>query len=443
LSETRDIAVADLLLDQENARLGAPQKSQQATYLALAKELKGQLVSLARDIVEQGTDPTALVAVIEVGAGRYRVLEGNRRVLALKALETPSIVKGGLSAAEQKKLEELSSKFLENPIDEVACVVFESEDEANHWIVLRHTGSHGGAGLVTWDANEADRFRSRKGAGTRDIAGQVLDFLDRVDGPGESRGIITTLRRVINNSAAREAFGLVKVGDQLQSVYPATEVAKGIRKIVSDLRSREIKTKHVYDAEDIGKYVKGFSAEELPDPSTKLATAVPLGELTITKAASARSSRAKSRAKSKGPRTTLIPKGCKINATGRINTIYNELLKMSVDEFPNACAVTLRVFVELSIDYEISKRPQLVGKADPNSNLAKRLKELASDMKTNGEIDDDLYKAVVRIADTKGIMAASATTFNQFVHNRYVHPSPSELRTAWDELQPFLEQVMN
>ena len=442
MHETRDIPVADLLLDQDNARLGTRQTSQQTVYLSLAKELNAQLVTLARDIVDQGTDPTALAAVVETDGGRYRVLEGNRRVLALKALETPSIVKGGLTPGEQKKLEDLSRRYADNSIDEITCVVFDTEEEAYHWIVLRHTGAHGGAGLVSWDANEADRFRSRKGSGERDIAGQVLDFLDRADGASDSKGIITTLRRILNNSSAKEAFGLIRVDGQLQSWYPADEVIKGLRKVVGDLRSREIKTKHVYDAEDIGKYVKGFSSNELPSSSTKLAKPVALGELTISKGSPSKP-RAKSRPRAKGPRTTLIPRSCKINApSGRINAIYNELLSISVDEFPNACSVTLRVFVELSVDHEISKRPHLKGKADPNTSLAKRLKELAADMKSNGEIDQDLHKAVVRIADARGVMAASTMTFNQFVHNKYVHPLPSELRTAWDELQPFMEKVL-
>jgi hypothetical protein len=103
----------------------------------------------------------------------------------------------------------------------------------------------------------------------------------------------------------------------------------------------------------------------------------------------------------------------------------------------------LRVFVELAVDSEVAKRPNLKGKADPNTTLAKRLKELAGDMKAKAEIDSDLHKAVIRIADTRGIMAANTQTFNQFLHNRYVHPVPSELRTAWDELQPFMEKVLS
>lgn len=442
--EARDIAVADLLLDQDNARLGASQTSQPATYLALAKELKGQLVVLAKDIVEQGTtDPTALVAVVEAEGGRYRVLEGNRRILALKALETPSIVKGGLSPGEQKKLEDLSKLYAENPIDEIRCVIFDSDEEAYHWIVLRHTGANGGAGIVNWDANEADRFRARKGYGARDIAGQALDFLERADGPGESRGIITTLRRILNNSSAKQAFGLVRADGVLQSVYPADEAAKGLRKVVDDLRSKRVRTKHVYDAEDIANYVKSFGSDDLPNPSTRLPKPVALGELTVSPVLGSKP-RPRPKRKLKGPRPTLIPKDCRINApAGRINAIYNELLTARVDELPNACAVTLRVFVELGIDHEIGRRAHLKGKADPNTTLAKRLKELASDMKMRGEIDEDLYKAVVRIADGKGVMATSTMTFNQYVHNRYVHPIPSELRTQWDELQPFMEKVLS
>jgi hypothetical protein len=35
----------------------------------------------------------------------------------------------------------------------------------------------------------------------------------------------------------------------------------------------------------------------------------------------------------------------------RINAIYYELLSLAVEQYPNACAVLLRVFVELSIDH--------------------------------------------------------------------------------------------
>jgi len=443
--QTQSIPVVDLLLDQENARLGATQTSQQAVYLALAKLLKGKFVVLAQHIVDNGLDPMALPAVVATDAGRYRVLEGNRRVLALKALETPSIVKGGLPPAEQRKLELLAANYAEGPLDEIDCAVFDREEDAYPWIELRHTRAHLGASLESWDANEADRFKERKGRGSRDAAGQVLDFLDKVDGPAVNKGVISTLRRMLNNKSAREALGIVREDGQMRSHYPTAEVVKGLRRIVGDIRDKNIRTKDVYDAADIRAYVAGFSPGELPDPARRTPVTVPLTELQVVKPAP-RDGRPKPppKPKPKPPRTrsTLIPRECKINApTTRLTAIYNELLLLNVDQFPNACAVTLRVFVELAVDHEVTKRPHLAGKADPVTTLAKRLKELATDMKSKGEIEEDLRKAVTRIADGRG-MAASTMTFNQFVHNKYVHPTPSDLRTAWDELQPFMEKVL-
>ena len=440
MHEIKGIPVADLLLDPENARLADTQASQPAVYVALARELKAQLVDLAKDIVDHGMDPTALTAVIRTDGGRYTVLEGNRRILALKALETPSIVKGGLPPGEQKKLEAQARTYASNPVDDVQCVLFDTEEDAEHWIILRHTSGHGGASLVPWDANEADRYKARKGRGTRDIAGQVIDFVDGVDGAGDSRGIISTLRRILNNKTARDTLGLVRAGDQLSSVYPADEVIKGLRKIVDDLRTKQIRTKHVYDAEGISDYVRSFKRNELPVKSKRLTATVKLAELTMAKPSAPKQ---KPRTRTTRPRNTLIPRTCTINASGRLNNIYNELLKIDVDSYPNACSVMLRVFVELAVDQEISKRGHLKGKADPNTTLAKRLKELAGDMETSGDIENDLKRAVARIADNaRGNLAANTMTLNQFVHNRYVHPQPNELRTAWDELQPFMEAVL-
>lgn len=164
MPQTQSIPVVDLLLDQENARLGATQTSQQAVYLALAKLLKGKFVVLAQHIVDNGLDPMALPAVVATDAGRYRVLEGNRRVLALKALETPSIVKGGLPPAEQRKLELLAANYAEGPLDEIDCAVFDREEDAYPWIELRHTRAHLGASLESWDANEATDSRSARAA---------------------------------------------------------------------------------------------------------------------------------------------------------------------------------------------------------------------------------------------------------------------------------------
>jgi hypothetical protein len=76
MAEVGEIAVADLLLDEANARFPEPQASQQQACLALAKLQGGRaLVGMAEDIVAHGMDPTNLpvVAPTSDSRKRYRV----------------------------------------------------------------------------------------------------------------------------------------------------------------------------------------------------------------------------------------------------------------------------------------------------------------------------------------------------------------------------------
>jgi hypothetical protein len=160
MPEIVDIPLADLLLDVENPRLIETQQTQQDTARELAARQGEALLRLAQDIVEHGTDPTTLVAVVPTGDRhkRYQVVEGNRRVLALRALESPSLVASAFTSSRNRKLASLAKRYAAQPIDRVTCVLFSSEDEARHWVELRHTGQNLGAGLVEWGAEEKDRF---------------------------------------------------------------------------------------------------------------------------------------------------------------------------------------------------------------------------------------------------------------------------------------------
>lgn len=138
----------------------------------------------------------------------------------------------------------------------------------------------------------------------------------------------------------------------------------------------------------------------------------------------------------------MIPQSCQLDVgPPRINSIYNELLKLSADQYTNACSVTLRVFVELSVDHYLVQESLMTDSDRRKAPLAKRLKTAADNLKQNGAIDTQLKDAVYRIADNRRELSASTMTFNQYVHNEYVYPRAGELRIAWDELQPFIEKL--
>lgn len=448
-----EISVSDLLLDSGNARLGEEQPSQQATIHALASQQGRRLVKLAENIVANGLDPAQLFTVIATSDKKhgYVVLEGNRRTLALKALETPALVQSALPASDFRKLLTLADRFASRPIESVQCMLYDLAEEAAavSFVMSRHGGAQEGVGLVEWDSDEKDRFRVRHGVNAvRSYSGQVLDFIDELDGSTASKArITTTLQRILKSRPVQAAIGLEVVNGELVTRYPADQVAKGLRKIVDDLRSQRVKVPNVYNDEQRRDYIRTFTSTELPDPMTALAQPVRLAALASGTASSPVTTKpknptSKSKSKPKLPRTTVATRGAKLNPSlPRINSVYNELVTLNADTYPNAGSVLFRVFVELSVDDYVMAHKLMTEQQRRSTALAKRMKAANDHLHNSGAIADGLHKTVEHVANSTHGLAAGMTTLNQYVHNSYSFPKPSELRTSWDELQPFLEAI--
>ena len=447
MAQIVEIALADLLVDPRNARLTEEQPSQQSTLLAIARQQGKRLLKLANDIVEYGLDPTALPAVVATNdqRKRYLVIEGNRRVVALKSLETPSLIASAFDAKDKKKLQRLAEQFAQKPIATISCSLFDNEKELAHWVTIRHTGQNEGVGLVEWGAEEKDRYSTRYGQ--RSPAGQILDFVDKCgllsDAAQQSKKeVISNLVRLISSPVLREKVGINISNGKVQMLYPASEVAKSLTHIVEDLKTEKIKVADIYNKDARTAYAEALTLNVLPEPTKRLGTPVTLGSETKTATPSVKTKQKEKPRKLQTERTVLIPQGCQLNITlPRINLIYNELSTLSADQYPNACSVLLRVFIELSVDNYIIENSIMSDDERKNQKLAKRLKDVAADLKSKNKIDSQLEIAAQKIADSKFILAASTITFNQYVHNQFVFPKATELRMAWDELQPFVEKL--
>lgn len=95
------VKVADLKLDLENPRLGQGLKSQPDAIHAMLRAEGKKTLELAQDILENGLNVAERPMVIRADDDpkRYVVLEGNRRLTALRILAQPSS-----AAAAVKKL---------------------------------------------------------------------------------------------------------------------------------------------------------------------------------------------------------------------------------------------------------------------------------------------------------------------------------------------------
>ncbi len=93
--EIQAIVPANLLIDEQNPRIAIPNEGQHKALQSLAEHLKSKLSALASHIVAHGINPSDLPIVMPVPnrPGFYIVLEGNRRIAALRAMETPEAIR--------------------------------------------------------------------------------------------------------------------------------------------------------------------------------------------------------------------------------------------------------------------------------------------------------------------------------------------------------------
>jgi hypothetical protein len=450
MTEQKEIPLSKLLLDLENPRLAEGQQNQLDSLHAMLRAEGRKTLALAESISAEGVSPSERLIVMpsEKDPAEFVVLEGNRRLVALRILADPTLATIVLTPAQQKNLAKWSAEYMKRgAVQAIECVTFSSRDEANPWIERRHQGEQAGVGIVPWGATEAARFAARQ-SGKEGPELQVLDYVDQHGQLDETTReklqnvAITNLERLISDKIVRDKIGLLVDADgRVLTRYPAKETLRGLTKIISDLANNKIKVSDIYTAKHRQNYLGKFKASDLPTPSKALPAPVPLTggtELPPT----ALPSPTKKAAPAPKPRMTLIPTSCKLNVTAtKTGNIYRELKQLRLEDYPNAISVLLRVFLELSVDGAITKDQLMTEQQLAGSKLRDKLVRVAEHLKSKGKLDEQKVKAVKKTAADQHLIYSSVTTFHQYVHNQNFSASPTDLRTAWDNLQFFFEAI--
>ncbi|MBU0612305.1 hypothetical protein KKB58_02710, partial [Patescibacteria group bacterium] len=385
--------------------------------------------------------------------GIFTVLEGNRRITALKLLHTPSLAEKNKPL--RKRFESLTEAFKKNPVNMVQCIIFPDKEEAARWIELKHTGENKGIGTVNWNTQQKERFIEKK-KGKASLPLQVIEFIKKNSSQDEDtlKTIAsipaTNLGRLIGDPDVREALGLKTSHGKLTTNLQKEEVLKGLVKIAKDLIHKDFKVNSIYYKKDREKYIEGLKKDDLPDYSKKaeehwsLDSPPPTAPANKTINKKTQPSKNTPRSKTLSTnRTVLIPSSCPLNINGapRINEIYWELRRIKIDDFKNAAAVILRVFLELSANHYIEKN-SIETKKNPKkeSTLAGKIQAICTFMENKKILTRDRLKGI-RMATTSQDSIFSTDTFNAYVHNRHFSPSSILLKETWDNMQEFMQKV--
>ncbi len=455
--EEKLIIIPDILLDPENPRHDIIDSQRELIHV-MVQDQQDKLAKLAKDIVGYGINPgeQTLVMPHEDSETQFIVLEGNRRIAALKILHTPGLLPSTASRSLKKQFADLHRDFIKNPILDLKCVVFPNREAASHWIFLKHTGENQGVGTVSWNASVKRRFEARQNKASVEL--QIIDFLLSQQAlTKEEKEFIrtmssTTVRRIINDPDVRAALGLFKEDGILRTHLTKEELTRGLRNFLMPFAKGVKKVTDVYHKDDRKDYLIKFRDADpsaLPD-ITKITKNLwdvgspPEETPPINRAPAREEKESDQKGKRTFPLSTkrkyLIPSSCILRIQPpRINAIFKELREvLCVEDCPNAVAVLFRVFFELSLDHFIDwKRISGVNK---DSHLRQKVEAVGSHLEEKKILTKHELKPF-RTAANNPNSIISVNTFNSFVHNPNLHPKPTELKIIWDEHQPVMEKL--
>ena len=449
MTEYLELSIDQLLLDLENPRLGSV-LSQSEALANLVRLNPGHFRNLMASIRDDGLDPGDSLYVVRSDDGQdFVVLEGNRRLSAMKVLSNPDFLAGtDLSASEKRPLVREAFGFEPSQVEPIRCVRFGDREEANDWIRRRHTGVKGGEGRITWKPLEIQRFSG-------DYATiDVIEFVVRNAGYSEEEraqaqsalggGKSTNLTRLFESARGRAHLGIT-VQDEGSRNTPFLGVdpewaLSVLKRIVDDILNDKVNSRNLNTASDIEKYFAGLPPELQPEPGK---AAAPKAFRDISFAGSRPRPRRKPAAKTKPvprARRMLAPKKhpFDVASSEKLRMLVREAGSLNTESLPLSCAFVLRAVVELTVNHYLKANGLPLGqKGGAEFDLTKKATNVVQDLTSRGKVPARDLLAFRNNFLTKS-SACSIQSLNGFVHNPYQLPTADALRAGWEAALPVL-----
>jgi hypothetical protein len=466
----KTIAVTTLQLDGRNPRIpsGGAELSQRDLIAELVQH--DDVYDLARDIAEQGYSPLESLIGLK-DDGKTIILEGNRRLAALKLLINPDLAPPAFLNRFQKLAEKGATpgmrevRVLHAPTREAAAPLIlrkHTRDQVDRWSPLMQarfyrTLAAGGASL----AEMARQYGTTAGDMARFLrTNSMYEAACRIDLPEDVRKKVhdprnfpaAVLQRLIDIPKARTFLGIVfdDKGEIRGNVH-RDEFAKGYARILSDIAREKIDTRKLNTVADAEKYLAGLKKDE-PDKTragsfagSDLAPVAPA----VTKAAPGGIGGAVPSRTAPLGRSVIPPGTRSLIAHPRIREIFNELKRLRVDDYPNASAVLFRVLLEIALGHHLSS----TGKDKPLQDWAKKQGKPATWCPTLHQMLNVVVKDTsipLSAQERKAIQhmlskpdsVLTLDDLDSFVHSPFPTPTFRELRGYWQKLAGLFEIIL-
>lgn len=444
--------VDELFLDQKNIRLPISGTTQSALIQDLFSN--EEAFDLVKSFVQNGLFPDEFpIAVKE--KGKLIVIEGNRRLAALKAMISPEIV-----PAYKEKIKALSS--LNFTI--IRVVVAPNRQIAIKHIANKHTINY----RRPWKPLRQAYFYKSQIENGKTILQLKLDYPEH-DIPkfikmlemhhlaksesfpdsilmqkihDERRFPITNLERIYDNPFVQTFLGFsFDSNGKFRGNIDKSEFKKGFRKIIEDVATGEIDSRKTNTSSQIQKYLNELSDEYRPD----------LQKNGKTSSKDFKEEKIEAGNNVKSYRSSPKPEGLFLAShipfklkNSALRFMYEELKNINVGKFPNATHDLLRSFLECSL-IVFFKQVGEFGSIQKTESHNPKLGEMLSHI-INGKssfIKDSNIIDVVKQIKTSYDSPYSLERLNMINHNENWNSTEREVRSAWSKIESLFKTILN
>lgn len=461
MSSRKSISINSILLDSENARHGEKHSQSEIYKWMTSGQVAQKVLRLAADIAAKGLSPLDGMGVMPSKAGEkepWIVVEGNRRVAALKFLNNPKLCP---DLRLRKQYDQLKKKAEVQVSVRAEFAVFKDFLDASYWIQLRHGGEHGGVGISSWGTKEYDSFLARLGArSTNRPAVSLLSY-------ALAKGLITlaqyeqipttTLYRMLSTPAVRKQLGCHVSKGEVFRIADEEYFDRAVTTMLVAMASGEVSVTELKSQAQRENFAKGMKSAggwgEYDETSPQSISATPQAaaandagdESPDYSGAEGGQAKGGSPARPRsGARDRLFAvknHGLDVPANQtKVQDILRELatLKHSgAKATPISVSFLLRALLELSSDNYLANNPGAIRRVESNTPLREKVKCSARHMHANGKLTQDNLDVVSRHCAEEGGML-TISTLQKYLHSTAHFPNGETLNSMWSELKQYI-----
>lgn len=440
------VKITDLFLDPENIRLQVEVKSSQE---ALINDLffNENAMQVLESIATDGFFPDEVPVVVKEDK-KFTVIDGNRRVAALKVLARPEIV-----PSKEVSIKEIIKKTSPS-IGEVEVVVAPDRDSVRHFLASKHTQNtrHPWRPLRQAYFYKAELERGKTVQDLREDypTVDINKFLRMINVHKIAKSVkydseqiakkvhnertfpASTIERLYEDKQVRDFLGFDFDGDgEVKINIDKKEFEKGFKRIVQDVVEKAVDSRILNNEKSRKAYLDNFSKDDTPSQTKggKVITSKDFEEASLSYTRR---------------RTRLVPKDVKFTLQSpAVKRMLIELQGIDYHKFPNASHDLLRSFLECALKAYFDHCGNSI-KPSKGKNyvfLDDVLKAFKSEMDTGK--NTQLSQVTQKIISSTTMISYSAQAMNATNHNPSVFATDKEVEEAWDAMEKLFRYILD